>query len=571
MAKTAINQTSFASGEISQSLYGRTDRDIYFNGAARLRNVYVAPLGGVLRRPGSKYIADTTSYQKGRLVPFQFNKDQVYLMVFVPGQLKVYRNDTLQATITSGLSGLDADIINEMDYTQSLDTLILVHPDIQPIKIVRTSDTVWTASNLTLSNIPTFDFGSGAEAVWSATRGWPRSATFFQQRLWFGGSKSRPNTLWGSKLAGFFDFDLGTGLDAEAIELTIDDDQVNAIENVFGGRTLQVFSQSAEYFVPIVTDQTLTPKNIKLERATRHGSARIKPVNSDGATIFVEQSGRVVREYVFLDVEQSYISDDISYLSEHLIQSPVRMALQKSQGKLPGEYTYICNSDGTIAVLNRRRSQSFIAWSLWETDGEYEDVCVVGNDVYALVKRTVNASTVRFIEKFDFDYYTDAGTIFTQDPAGVDWPDLGYLQGKDVYVRSQNGYALLEQTVSSGGSITTERAEESIEVGLPWTPVIRSLPPVDERGLIIGERRRLARAKFNLKNSNNFYVRSQRGEEYKVTLVSFGDVIFNQTINAFTGWKQINLRGFDRQPYLEVFQKSPVDFELLSMSIEVGI
>ncbi len=571
MGRTVINQTSFASGEISPSLYGRVDRDIYFNGAAKLRNVYVAPLGGVIRRPGTKYIENTTTNQKCRLLPFQFNKDQVYLMVVTPAELKVYRNDTLQATVTTGLSGLTATIIEEMDYTQSLDTLILVHPDIQPIKIVRTNDTTWNASNLSISNIPDFDFGSGAEDVWSVTRGWPRSATFFQQRLWFGGSKARPNTLWGSKLAGYFDFDLGTGLAAEAIELTIDDDQVNAIQSIFGGRTLQVFSQSAEYFVPIVTDQTLTPTNIKLERATRHGSARIKPVNSDGATVFVEQSGRVVREYVFLDVEQSYISDDVSYLSEHLIQTPTRMALQKSQSRLPGEYVYLCNTDGTIAVLNRRRAQSFIAWALWETEGEYEDVCVVGNDVYASVKRTIEAGTKRLIEKFSFDYYTDAGEILTQGPAGTSWTGLNHIESAEVYVRSQSGYALLDNTVSSGGALTTERAEESIEVGLGWSPVIRSLPPVDDKGIIIGERRRLARAKFNLKDSNNFYVTTKSGVEYRVVLTRFGNIVLNNVTDLFTGWKEVSLRGFDRQPYLEISQRSPVDFELLSMTIEVSV
>ncbi len=72
MGRTVINQTSFASGEISPSLYGRVDRDIYFNGAAKLRNVYVAPLGGVIRRPGTKYIENTTTNQKCRLLPFQY-------------------------------------------------------------------------------------------------------------------------------------------------------------------------------------------------------------------------------------------------------------------------------------------------------------------------------------------------------------------------------------------------------------------------------------------------------------------------------------------------------------------
>jgi len=36
----------------------------------------------------------------------------------------------------------------------------------------------------------------GYENTWSASKGWPRTVTFHQGRLYFGGSKSRPNTLF---------------------------------------------------------------------------------------------------------------------------------------------------------------------------------------------------------------------------------------------------------------------------------------------------------------------------------------------------------------------------------------
>ena len=140
-----------------------------------------------------------------------------------------------------------------------------------------------------------------------------------------------------------------------------------------------------------------------------------------------------------------------------------------------------------------------------------------------------------------------------------------------MYVRSQNGYALLDNTVSSGGALTTERAEESIEVGLGWSPIIRSLPPVDDKGIIIGNRRRLARAKFNLKDSNNFYVTTKSGVEYRVILTRFGNIVLDNVTELFSGWKEVSLRGFDRQPYLEISQRSPVDLELLSMTTEVSV
>jgi hypothetical protein len=327
-----------------------------------------------------------------------------------------------------------------------------------------------------------------------------------------------------------------------------------------------VFSQSAEYFSPVILDRTVSPDTFKLERATRHGSAFPSPQSADGATVFVDASGRVVREYIFLDVEQSYISEDISFLSEHLIRNPRSVGLQKAQERLPGEYTYFVNEDGTIAVLNRRRSQSFIAWSLWETLGKYEDLAIVGNDVYVSVLREVDGNEVRFIEKFDYDYYTDAGVILIGSDQTT-WTGLTYLEGEDVFVRSQEGYPLLPNTVATG-EIEIETGQDSIEVGLPWSPVVRSLPPVDPQRPIVGERRRIVSVNTQLKDSDGFTLSTQ-SENIRVSLSGFGDIIFNQTTPKFTGWKRIPTRGFSRDPYIEITQDNPVDFELLSMTMEV--
>ena len=68
------------------------------------------------------------------------------------------------------------------------------------------------------------------EDVWSSTRGWPSTVTFHEGRLWFGGSSSRPSTLWGSRVNDFFNFDLGRARDDEGIDITLDTDQVNAIQ-----------------------------------------------------------------------------------------------------------------------------------------------------------------------------------------------------------------------------------------------------------------------------------------------------------------------------------------------------
>ena len=60
-----------------------------------------------------------------------------------------------------------------------------------------------------------------SEDVWSDTRGYPRTATFFQGRLWFGGSKSKLQSVFASRAGSFFDFFTEDGDDDEGIFVTL--------------------------------------------------------------------------------------------------------------------------------------------------------------------------------------------------------------------------------------------------------------------------------------------------------------------------------------------------------------
>ncbi|MBL4691035.1 MAG: hypothetical protein JKY68_06175 [Rhodospirillales bacterium] len=90
MSRLTLHKTSFTAGEISPRLLGRGDLTAYENGAAKLRNVFIHPTGGVSRRPGLRFI--DTARGNGRLVAFEFNTEQVYLLVFTDSYVDVYRD-----------------------------------------------------------------------------------------------------------------------------------------------------------------------------------------------------------------------------------------------------------------------------------------------------------------------------------------------------------------------------------------------------------------------------------------------------------------------------------------------
>ncbi len=415
MPRLRTLQASFTSGELDPRLRARGDAKVYYNGAARMKNVLVLPMGGFRRRPGKEFVAAIAGAAAGwRKLPFAFNTVQTYQMVFVAGSITVFKADSVVATVATAMTGPQ---VEQMSWTQSADTLIIFHPDLQPQKLVRGgNDATWTLSNIAFSNIPTYDFGSGAEAVISATRGWPACGTFHQGRLYLGGLKSRPATMLGSKVGSFFDLNKGTGLDDEGLDITIDSDQVNAIFALRSGRNLLIFTSGSEN--GILVDPPITPKNAAISEQTRRGiSQYVPPVEVDGAFMFVQRGGKALRELLFTVAENAYQANIMSLLAPHLIKAPVDLAVRKGNSLDDADYVIAANADGTAAVLNTLRAQEIAAFTEAVTDGAIKHVAVVDGIVYFLVTRTVNGSTVYYLEKWNDAATTDACARATRPAA----------------------------------------------------------------------------------------------------------------------------------------------------------
>ena len=136
--------------------------------------------------------------------------------------------------------------------------------------------------------------------------------------------------MFASRVARFFDFNPGETLDDDAIEATLATDSVNAITGMFAGRDLQIFTKGGGVFISQASLDPITPNNLVVSTATRRGSKEgIKPVGAESGTLFIQRAGKSLREFLFSDVELSYISNNIS-LSSHLLRSPSDMALRKA-------------------------------------------------------------------------------------------------------------------------------------------------------------------------------------------------------------------------------------------------
>ena len=140
-----------------------------------------------------------------------------------------------------------------------------------------------------------WELEEGYEDVWSSSRGYPRYGTFHEGRLYFGGSKSLPSALFGSKVGDFFNFKESEGLDDDAVFSILSNDAVNGITGLRSGRDLQIFTTGNEFYVQQAEGDPITPGNLTIKAATKSGSKEgIMPVAAEGGTIFLQRAGKAL-------------------------------------------------------------------------------------------------------------------------------------------------------------------------------------------------------------------------------------------------------------------------------------
>lgn len=676
-----VASSNFTKGQLDPLLAGRIDLEAYYQGVREATNVLAIPQGGLKKRPGMQFLGEALG--DGRLESFSFNVEQNYLLVFTALKMQIYKDGVLQTNING--SGDDFLVIpwtlaqiQEFDYIQSADTIIITQEDVAPQIIQRTSDTAWSIAALGLINLPQFDFNDGSsptpvsevqdinfsgieqgstvklslegvltedfsyegnnsdmaeaieeqlqtlpntgstgitvaftggtltnatfrvtfagasakdwrpltgfmvqgrvtgdeqittvritsgtarsEDVWSSTRGWPRTATFHEARLFFGGSRSRPSTMWGSRVNELLNFDAGRARDDEALDVTLSTDQINAINGIVSNKSLQIFTSGAEFYVP---ESPITPANVAVKPQTNLGSKRVRPISIEGVTLFIQRTGKAIYQFQFLNDFQSNESRSVSLLAPDLIKDPSQMAASRGTSESDANYVYLVSNDGIMTVLNTQSLEGVQAFTTWQTDGDIVSVAVVDDEVNLLVKRVIGGGDVYYVEKGNEDLNTDSSvsaTVSSDTLTGLD-----HLEGETVKVKA-DGAVQLDEVVSSG-QITIDHTATIIEAGLEYQPRIETLPlniPLNN-GPNAAQKKKIARVAVQLFESNGIIVNGER----------LSDRVIGQ--NQFdpptpqTGFKRIYLLGWSLEATVVISQDTPMPFTILALDLEVKV
>jgi len=240
-------------------------------------------------------------------------------------------------------------------------------------------------------------------------------------------------------------------------------------------------------------DEPLSPTAFVIKPTSNQGSASVDSVKIDNRCFFVQRNGSRVYELSFDTRWYDYSAKDITTIIPEIgYPYIVRMAMQRQ----PDTRIHCVRSDGTVALNVQEKNEDMIAWVDVTTDGLIEDVVVLpgGNGqlddyVYYVVKRTINGSDVRYLEKWaqtsdcvggTTNKQADSFVQVTNTPASVIVSGLSNLEGKQVAVwadgadvGTNSNYTYI-YTVS-GGQITLATAASSIIVGLPYTAQFKSV------------------------------------------------------------------------------------------------
>ena len=339
--------------------------------------------------------------------------------------------------------------------------------------------------------------GVGATAVWeegkwSDLRGWPTSLGIHEGRMWMAGQ----NGVQGSVSDAFDSFDETFLGDAGTIDRTVGSGPVDTINWIMSLKGMLIGAQGAEYSVRSSSlDEPLTPTNFNLKASSTQGSGVTQAVKVDQMGYFVDRTGCKVFELVFDIRSYDYTADDVMELAPEIGRPGiVRIDVQRR----PDTRVHMVRSDGTAVVCVMNAQEQVRALILVQTDGFIEDVVVqpaiaglLDDQVYYVVRRTINGATVRYREKWAQEtdcrgdlplcMLADSCVTFGGSPRSV-FP-VPHLIGQSVVVWADGIDVGTDDTVTPwvqryavdvNGNVTLPVAATNVVIGLPYAAQFQS-------------------------------------------------------------------------------------------------
>lgn len=405
---------------------------------------------------------------------------------------------------------------------------------------------------------------------------YPGAVGIYQQRLMFGGTAQRPQTVWLSETGSFNSMAVSEPLrDDSAITVTVDTRQMNEVRHFVALGDAFVMTNATEFRMQ-GKEGAITPGTISFRPQSYWGSSHVPPIVVGTTILMVDASGRVIRDVHYNLQEDGYTGDNRSILAEHLF--PVEIVDWAFQQN-PFSTVYAVRKDGVLLTFTYMREQEIWAWAEHETQGNYKSVCCVPEDgkdrVWFLVERGgkyfVEEQVLREYGKPSEDsWFVDCGLDRDNATLSADVSGLDHLEGQTVYGVADG--SLVGSRVVRGGRITLEHPAKHVIVGLPYQMEVVTVDPdvKGQDGTRFGSRKTLGPVTFEFLETATM---SAGADENHMEVLKIPTTKqWGKPVVLFSGKKRSAIPGYARdEASLRFTNSDPFPATVLAVRTEVNV
>ena len=315
---------------------------------------------------------------------------------------------------------------------------------------------------------------------------YPGAVSYFEQRRIFAGTEARPQFVWMTRSGTESDMSYTLpSKDDNRIKFRIAALEASRIRHVVPLSSLILLTSGAEFRVTTANDDAITPSSIGVKPQSYVGANNVQPVIVNSSIIYAAERGGHMWELGYNWQASGFVTGDMCLRAAHLFEN--RDITSIALAKAPFPVIWAVTSDGALLGCTYVPEQGIGAWHRHDTKGgTFESVaCVAEGDedtLYAVVRRTVNGSQRRYIERMhprQFEsavdaFFVDCGISDTYATPQNHVDDLSHLEGLEVAILA-DGKVMPRATVRNG-SVRFPDAARRVTVGIPIDADIQTLP-----------------------------------------------------------------------------------------------
>lgn len=322
------------------------------------------------------------------------------------------------------------------------------------------------------------------ETVFNAAGSYPGAVSYFEQRRCFAGTINKPQNIWMTKSGTESNISYSLPIkDDDRISFRVAAREANTIRHIIPLSQLLLLTSAAEWRVTSVNSDAITPTSISVKPQSYVGASNVQPVIVNNTLLYGAARGGHVRECAYNWQANGFVTGDLSLRAPHLFDS--YDIVDMAYAKAPMPLVWFISTSGKLLGLTYVPEQQIGAWHQHDTDGVFESCTVVAEGsedmLYCVVRRTINGQSVRYVERMASRQFVDPADAFFVDcgltysgAAATVITGLSHLEGKTVNILADG--AVHPQRAVSGGQITLDQGASKVQIGLPITADIQTLP-----------------------------------------------------------------------------------------------